>query len=156
MTSSPTGFRWSSEGSRPSRRGKGTGIKRQTPTFYPSLGIKRRRPTDSFFSPFDSLPTFCTSTRLLGSPCFAKPGWSCTGRMGGCAARQSGQGSKLSEGVPLKPHGYLFFPLFFFSDAEFVHHFSFKDLEPSYIALDGAKLASFTKSYCETSTLEWE
>lgn len=31
---------------------------------------------------------------------------------------------------------YLFF-LFFFSDAEFVHHFSCKDLEPSYIAVDG-------------------
>lgn len=57
--------------------------------------------------------------------------------MGGRAAEQSGQGSTAREGGPLKPRGYLFFFLFFFPDAEFVHHFLFKDLEPSYIAVDG-------------------
>jgi hypothetical protein len=56
--------------------------------------------------------------------------------MGRRAAEQAGQGSTASEGDPLKPRGYLFL-LFFFQTQNLYIIFSFKDLEPSYIAVDG-------------------
>lgn len=83
------------------------------------------------------------------------------GRKEGPAAEQSRQGSAASEGVLLQPRGYLFFfPFFFFQTQNLYIIFHLKIWNLPTLQWMGllmrATFASFTRSYCETSTLEWE